>query len=246
MWYDEEFYEEPTEFEEKMQEFKEEIARSVKKEFLEEMDRLRDENKKLQGIKEHFEQIKLDYQRKKQECDRIISQAEVRAKRTRLEELMKMFSLILWKPDYEYLYGSKCDKCDRRRQIKITLPSGKTVEDECDCAKRKKVMLPRIVVLYEITDRNVGLRAWYQACGKTGEKYYTLEHAFSIYANDNIVEPGTSFEELYKKEDKGKLLFRSKEECLAYCQHLNRKEGIPENFIYNCDGSVYKCDEENI
>lgn len=60
MYYDypeEEFYPE-SEYQEQIDALKEAIKSSVKSEILEEMNRLRAENEKLQGVKEHFEEVK--------------------------------------------------------------------------------------------------------------------------------------------------------------------------------------------
>lgn len=89
MYYDypeEEFYPE-SEYQEQIDALKEAIKSSVKSEILEEMNRLRAENEKLQGIKEHFEEVKKDYEKKKDECDRIIRNAEYNAKKMRLADL---------------------------------------------------------------------------------------------------------------------------------------------------------------
>ena len=67
MYYPDDFYCEPSEFEMQVEEFKESLAKSIKSEFLEEMERLKAENRKLQGIKDNFEQVKRDYERKKME-----------------------------------------------------------------------------------------------------------------------------------------------------------------------------------
>ena len=67
MYYPDDFYNEPSEFGMQVEEFKESLARSIKSEFLEEMERLKKENRKLQGIKDNFEQVKRDYERKKME-----------------------------------------------------------------------------------------------------------------------------------------------------------------------------------
>lgn len=83
MYYDypeEEFYPE-SEYQEQIDALKEAIKNSVKSEILEEMNRLRSENEKLQGIKEHFEEVKKDYEKKKGECDRIARNAEYNAKK---------------------------------------------------------------------------------------------------------------------------------------------------------------------
>lgn len=64
----EDFYNEgPSDYELFMNDLKETLKKSIKDEFIIEMDKLRAENKKLQDIKENFEQIKLDYAHKEQE-----------------------------------------------------------------------------------------------------------------------------------------------------------------------------------
>ena len=171
MYYPDDFYNEPSEFDMQVEEFKESLAKSIKSEFLEEMERLKAENRKLQGIKDNFEQVKRDYERKKMECDRMMREAENNAKRMRVEELMKRFQTFFWRPSWEYLYGPKCDKCDKSRRIEVTLPSGNKVKDECECDKsRMKVMVPEKMVRYELADRDRGIAAWYTACGKEGDR----------------------------------------------------------------------------
>lgn len=67
MYYDypeDEFWPE-SEYQEQVDALKDAIRDSIKSEILEEMNRLRVENEKLQGIKEHFEEVKQDYERKK-------------------------------------------------------------------------------------------------------------------------------------------------------------------------------------
>lgn len=242
MYYPDDFYEEPSEFDEKVEEFKESLAKAVKGDFLEEMERLKAENRNLQGIKEHFEQVKRDYERKKQECERAAREAEARAKSMRIEELMEKFRMLLWSPDWEYLYGPKCGKCDKDRRVMVTLPSGRTVTDECECMNSKtKVMLPKRMVLYQLGDGEWGkIDAWYKECGEEGGRYYTLQYARSTYAEKNMVEPGTSFDVLAQKENQGNLLFTTEEECRAYCEYLNEKNLAPADAIYGLDGEVWE------
>lgn len=244
-WYEDDFYNEPSEFELQMEKFKEGLAKSVKSEFLEEMERLKEENRNLHGIKEHFEQIKGDYERKKSECDRAIREAEDKAKHMKAEELMEKFKTFLWRPNWKHLYGPKCDKCDENRQIGVVLPSGKTIKDCCQCRKSMtKVMFPERMVRYELADRDNVIAAWYYACEKEGDRYYKLDYASSVFAEKNMVQPGTSFDVLEKMEDQINLLFSTKEECLAYCEYLNEKNLVPCDTIYQADGSVWKEEED--
>lgn len=241
MYYPDDFYNEPSEFDMQVEEFKESLAKSIKSEFLEEMERLKKKNRRLQGIKDNFEQVKRDYERKKQECERAMREAEDRAKRMKVEELMEKFKTFLWRPDWEYLYGPKCDKCDKDRHIEITLPSGNKVKDDCECDKsRAKVMVPERIVRYELANRDSGIVAWYTACGKEGERYYKLEYASTIYAEGNIVKPGTSFDVLEEMENQRDILFTTRGECLAYCEYLNEKNLVPTDTIYKCNGEVWE------
>lgn len=102
-WEDEEFYENSP-YTDEIEALRLAIRNSIKKEVLEEMNRLQEENKKLQGIKEHFESVKRDYERKKAACDRIIENAEYNARTARFSELMEDHKIVRWKVDYEYTY----------------------------------------------------------------------------------------------------------------------------------------------
>ena len=143
-YWDDGDYFEPGEFDEKIEELKNELRESVKKEINDEIEKLRKENKELQGI----------------------------AKQARLKELMEHFKVTLWAVSWDYRYKKKCDKCDKNRRIQVVLPSGKTVDDECSCRVNKKVYYPKENVLYELSERNRDFMAWYMAKGDRGEEYF--------------------------------------------------------------------------
>ena len=58
------FYNEPSEFEEQIEEFKQSLMDSVKEEFTDEMELLRKENKRLQDIKFRMREIEAEHQKK--------------------------------------------------------------------------------------------------------------------------------------------------------------------------------------
>lgn len=233
----EDFYDEPSEFDEKMEELKESLMKSVKEEFIGKMNQLQEENRRLQGIKEHFEQIKKDYECKKYECDRIAQSAKENARRMRAEEVMETYKLVLWHPRKQLMYGPKCSKCNKSRNITITLPSGNTVQDECECQKRRSfVMIPVQTILHEIENRDYRIVAYYKEFGKEKDKYYELQYASSIYSENGFVKPGTDFSTL--KENKN-ILFEDRESCLEYCKYINKENEVEEDIVYNLDGSIY-------
>ena len=160
---DDEDYFEPSEFDEKIEELKDELRQSVKKEIKDELEKLRKENKKLQDIKENFESVKKDYERKKTECDRVIQNAEHKAKQARLKELMEQFKIVLWSATWDYQYKKKCDKCNIQRYVKVALPSGKMTNDDCECGIGKLVYYPQEQRLYRLSDAYQQLMAWYSS-----------------------------------------------------------------------------------
>ena len=234
-WNEENFFE-PGEFDEKIEELKNELRESVKKEINDGIEKLRKENKELQGIKRNFESIKKDFEKKKDECDRAMRNAESRAKQTRLKELMEHFKFTLWAVDWEYQYKKKCDKCDVHRRIQVVLPSGKTVDDECSCRVSKKVYRPKENVLYEFSERNREFVAWYRAKGDEGEEYF-VEDIRAEYAK-TIVDHNKDFKEIEGKELR-KVFFTTKEECQAFCDYLNRDSEVL-GYDYDINGKVLR------
>lgn len=199
-YWDDGDYFEPGEFGEKIEELKNELRESVKKEINDEIEKLRKENKELQGIKRNFESVKKDFERKKDECDRAIRNAESKAKQARLKELMEHFKVTLWAVSWDYRYKKKCDKCDKYRRIHVTLPSGKVVDDECICRVSKKVYYPKENALYELCERNRKLMAWYREKGNKGEEYFVADTC-AEYAKV-VVDHNKDFKEIERRIEK--------------------------------------------
>lgn len=237
--YNDDFFE-PGEFDSQIEEFKEELRESVKKEIKDEIEKLRKENKKLQGIKKNFESIKRDFEAKKSECDRVMRNAEVKAKQTRLKELMDTYRIVLWSVDCMYQYKEKCDKCGTDRKIQIKLPDGSFVSYRCECGVGKKVYRPKEYVLHEMNDRFGTVNAWYRMRGKEGEEYIE-EYDFSRYAK-TIVNHDKSFKEI-NVESLNKVFFATKEECQEFCDYLNKLEESA-GYDYDLYGELMKGDRD--
>lgn len=184
---------------------------------------MREENKKLQEIKENFESIKEDYERKKAECKSAIKKAGAKAGRARLKELMEQFKTVMWSANWSYKYKKKCDKCDKYRKVKVTLPSGNVVDDDCKCAKRKKTYQPKENLLYMLSDTGGEITGWYK---EIADGYFDTVGR-SAYV---IVDYNKDFKELEKSL--WHTFFTTKEECQEFCDYMNRKE---ENSGYDYD-----------
>lgn len=237
MFYDEEPFFNGGEFDEEIEQFKETLKKSVKKEVLEELEKLRAENKELQGIKANFEEVKREYERKKTECDRAIREAESKAYRARLSEIMEQCKIILYAPGRKQAYKKKCDKCDERRQVKVSLPSGRVVEDRCSCCETERFYFPERYLIYEIADRSWEIITWYKKCGKSPDEYF-LTDTCSIVPN-LIIDHNIAFEKI--PTDK-RVFFTTWAECEEYCKYLSPEK---MEYLYNLDGSLIKQEAEN-
>lgn len=226
--YDDDFFE-SGEFDSQIEEFKEELRKSVKKEIQDKIEKLLKENEELQDIKKNFESIQRNFESKKSEYDRAMRDAEIKAKQTRLKELMDTYKIVLWSVDWMYQYKEKCDKCGTDRKIQITLPDGSFASYRCECGVGKKVYRPKEYVLHKMNDRFGTVNAWYRMRGKEGEEYIE-EYDFSRYAK-TIVNHDKSFKEI-NVESLSKVFFATKEECQEFCDYLNK---IEESVGYGYD-----------
>ena len=231
---DDEDYFEPSEFDEKIEELKEELRNSVRQEIKDEVERLRKENEELRDIKDNFSAIKADFESKKFEYEMAMQNAELNARRARLTVLMELYKVVLWSVGLDYRYKKKCDKCNSWRDIQVTLPSGKVVNDACKCKVRKGVYHPHENVLYELSDTDREIRAFYRKRGDKGSEY--------IFADVNeqyakiIVNHDTDFGKLEKANIR-QVFFTTQEECQAFCNYLNATEDF-SGYDYDLEGNL--------
>ncbi len=148
------FYHEPSEFEQQVDEFKQALLNSVKEEYKAEMERLRKENKELQPVKERMKEIERERLREKRDLEEIKKNALGEAKKMRLTELLKDYQHAIYAIDDERIYPPKCDKCDNGRQVEYTTPLGRTAREECTCNKYKTIYRLREVKASVIYHRN--------------------------------------------------------------------------------------------
>src|SRR5690625_3263152 len=130
-YYDEDFYYEPSEFDLKVDEFKESLMKSVKEDFITELEELKKENESLQEVKKNFESIKQDYENKKRQLNFEKNDLERKVRNARLSELTKDRQVVMYKADSKRVKPPKCDKCDVDRKIHYKTPSGKDKFEYC-------------------------------------------------------------------------------------------------------------------
>lgn len=230
-YWDEDDYFEPSEFDEKIEELKNELKQSVKKKSTMRLRNCVRKTKKLQGIKENFESVKKDYERKKAECDIAIQNAEYKAKHARLKELMEYFKIDLWSVTWSYQYKEKCNKCGKGRKIKVTLPSGRIVDDKCQCGISKIVHYPREERLYRLSDEYRRLSAWYEL-SSSAEDGDSFTYTTDVKA---VIDHNKEFKEIDRKNLRG-IFFTTKEECQEFCNYINGTETL--GYDYDEEGRM--------
>lgn len=210
MYYDYEFYDEPNEFEIMINDFKQSITKSVKKEIVDEMESLKKENEKLQNIKKNYNNILNEYRKKEKELEHEKEQLENKIRKERMSELllfhalMKNFEVVLYQPDIDYKILPKCNKCDDNRRIYYT---------------RELYYVPRKSMCSQFNIEDGKFQAWYTLRTFEGREYYeytTSTHISKLYDGE------TDYEKF--RNNKTSVLFRDEEECQKYCDWLNKNK----------------------
>lgn len=232
MYWDEEPYYEPSEFDKKVEEFKDYLRESVKKETQELIEKLQKENAELRDVRDNWESVKRNYENKKRELQKEISNCKYEAARMRLEELFEFcgMNVILYRPTGEYVYNPKCNKCDNDRYIHFKSPSGKDYKEDCTCAKRfwKYKPEPYYCSEFRVNRRSDTVKfpimMWFK-------KYKDYNHDYDGYTYDSsnfcrFIYNGEDFETVESNDKYA--YFRDEEKCQEYCDYLNKKNGITD------------------
>lgn len=209
------FYNEPSEFEQQVEELKQLLMETVKDEFKTEMERLRKENEELHDVKKNFDQIKREYKAKEREFEIKMQNAERKAKLARLAELMKEYEVVMYSARRMRKNGPKCDKCNEHRKIEFTSPSGRLMQEDCACAAPIIWYEPLQHILHEFR-YDTEMTVWYKP-------YKNSDEGFTFYSSKVarcVYEKGMDYEQL----DSYNTLFKNKEDCQAYCDWLTEKE----------------------
>lgn len=221
--YYEDFYE-PSEYDQMVEEFKEALRESVKREWLDKMNSLEEENKKLQEVKKNFNAIKSDFEKAKWECEqeseRIKESAKRDAYRARLSELLGNMKAKYWCIKKEIIKKPKCDKCDNNRMVAYITPLGRQAKEYCTCNEVESKYVPCEVVIYRIELYNSKIEAWFVQKDKDNEDILIN---FSEYYGDKDVIKDEDDISTFAELDERDLYFESLEKCQEYCNYLNSK-----------------------
>lgn len=215
-YYDEEFYEEPSEFEQQIDEFKTSIVNSIKEGFKTEMEQLRKENAELQVVKKDMEKIRNDFRRKEIQFESDRKDMEQAVRRERLSVLMKNFEVLMFRADYKNIMPPKCDNCNENRRIPFITPLGRQSEEDCNCKFTTKTYFPAeyIASSFRIGDNNEMLM-WYKM---NPERDYDHASWDSGALGKTIWKEGMEYEENHYRT-----YFKTQADCQKFCDWLTEK-----------------------
>ncbi|WP_409297707.1 hypothetical protein V1498_06685 [Peribacillus sp. SCS-26] len=218
-YFDEDFYHEPSEFDQLVDELKESLSQKVKEDFLSEMERLRKENAELQEIKANYKKIQMDFENKERQLEYDRSDLERKVRRERLSQLLKEFEVELYSVASTSKEQPKCNKCDEKRRIHYKTPLGRETYETCDCAERISTYEPIPIMLSEFSYRNGKASAWYRV--KTDRSDEWLSYYEDSISGDELITDEKQFEDIGYAY---RTLFKNKEIAQKYCDYKNSKE----------------------
>lgn len=212
--YEDDFYSEPSKYDEMVDEFKAVLRQEVKEEIKAEMARLKEENNRLQDIKKNWNAKVAELEQMKTQLKREMSNADYNAKKARLSELLLPYLTKAWGVTchYEFL-REKCDNCDEQGNIHFTSPQGHEVVEQCDCRKNFRVYSPSEAEIVEINNN----RNFPDSIHKIF-KYWDKDR----YREVSTIYSGEPFESV-KEYGYYNLIFMKEEECQRFCDYMNKK-----------------------
>lgn len=230
MYYDyDDYWAEPSEFEQQIEEFKDALRKSVRDEIKEKIASLEKQLAELEEFKNDKQKIVQEYEAKikevKREADtqiRIAKESEEKLKKARLHQLLGDYLIVGWKVGYSAEYGKKCDMCDDDRRIHFTSPQGKKYSEDCQCARRYYRYYPQEATLSRMYVRKKNFSSNEKA--DFYNRYYTVENKDDSDLYEVAGEVYTSSDFDYEKANSYRAVFLNEEDCRKYCEWLTEQE----------------------
>lgn len=218
--YYEDFFNEPSESDLAIEELKSHLRNEVKKEILNKLNSLKEENEMLLDIKSNWNKLKREYEDKilelEREKEKTLKDVKNEYYNATLQDLFdncELFSRV-YQVDYTFERTPKCSKCDNNRQYTLISPDGEEHKVSCSCQSSYKV--------YKVEDNDrVKIYIQKNECTKKfsfkisiGDTY---DYGYEI-SKDNIFEKAEEApNNLYP------IFFTTKEEAEKYCNIRNEQ-----------------------
>ena len=233
-YYDfDDFYDESVNSE--LDEFVDSLKNRAKKEFIDRLNKLEEENARLQDIKENYDtkirQLENEYSDKKYQLEKEYRDKEYKLYRRPIEEIFPFVSKPYYRASTKYDYIPKCDKCNEDRQFVYVDPLGEKHTFDCTCNKRDftgyEVEEKLINFISEISIRDNKPCMWVAFnISKSSNGDYI---SGTFFDKDKVILSGKVDEPIHKYSLKDKIgkyepleyYFESKEDCEKFVSFLN-------------------------
>lgn len=213
------YYENYTEFDERIEEFKQSLIKSVKEEHQQEIERLRIENAELQEFKVAKDRIQREHAEALRKIDNEKEEALRNIKQMRLTELIGEYMLTGWCVTDKYEQPPKCDTCSDDRQIHFTSPSGKQLVERCSiCGNSVTVYYSEEIECYKFSQRKSEWANKYPLISKYYQRKEDEDNDYFESRRD--VYQGEPFAEV----NCYRTVFLKEEDCQKYCEWLNNNK----------------------
>ncbi|MGQ3384512.1 hypothetical protein [Glutamicibacter sp. TV12E] len=166
-YYDEDYYQEPSEFDEMVGEFKAKLAEAVKEETKSELARLRTENEELRGKVQNLTKLERDAVQAKNKAEMEVGMAKENARqefrKARAMEILAELTEPRWRLHHKPHQQPKCDQCDNNRYFHYKTPQGRDASERCECFTYTYTWEVEEVAVKEVAKRNGSMLFWYMA-----------------------------------------------------------------------------------
>lgn len=152
--YNSDFYDDPSDFDLMVDEFKTTLRESVKAEYVEEMERLRKENESYQELRDNWNAKVGELKDKIREAENIARDA----KQMRLNELLADFPTSAYIIKHDSIEKPKCSRCNSERRIEFFSPMGNKYVERCKCDIPKIIFRVEAIALIELEQRELSGR----------------------------------------------------------------------------------------
>ena len=216
-------YYEPSATEEAMHEIESILKQGIKKEIQDELERLRKENAELKEFKDNMSAYKRELNNLKSDCARQIAEANEKAKKLRIHELLGDNITTGYAVHIHNERPPKCDKCDHNRRMKFISPLGREMSEDCICAKYTTTYSVEEVELIKFAIHKRG--GWPEK--ECLVKYY--QHAATTYNDSKDYNSYEAITDIYKDKpfeevNRYRTVFLDKDKCQEYCDWLNKQK----------------------
>ena len=210
--FDDDEYFECSEFDRKIDEFKQTLIVNARQEIKDKITALEEEVRSLRSFRDERKQYAEKLAAAERKAVLAETEAQKKYKAARLKELLGDNLVTAWEANAEWVQGPKCDLCDEKRFRHFITPCGREMTESCTCAKQTTVYKPRKLMLYRMSEWRGGMALYYD--------YVKRKEDESDYRHRGVARSGCDFEKI----DSYSSAFESEELCQKYCDWKNKKE----------------------